>query len=227
MYKFKNVRKDMTVKSQTVFVQGRFMNQATRDLMSHYGFSPVDNINAADCVVWTGGEDIGAAIYNEKEVSCYSNARRDKEDIKAIDQSKDKFKIGICRGAQLLNCIPNGGKLWQDVDGHGGGYHEIYDNINHETYIVNSLHHQMLRINQTTAELVAWTRKATYKKAWQSEWHIPEIAPAGVVEGDDVDPEVVWYPSTKSLLVQYHPEFGHQGTRNYFYTLLDRYYEAA
>ena len=48
-----------------VFVQGRFANHQTRQLFQMYGYQPVDKIDDADIVCWTGGEDINPKIYNE------------------------------------------------------------------------------------------------------------------------------------------------------------------
>lgn len=212
-----------------VFVQGNFMRKPTYNIMEAYGFEPTFDINAADCVVWTGGEDINPAIYGESNVSSYYDSRRDRNDLAAIRLSVDKFKVGICRGAQLLNCIPNDGRLWQDVDNHGGGYHEVLDLINNKTYTVNSVHHQAMRVNEKIGGIVvASCQTSTRKIAEHVEWSKDKsVQNGGVLSYDDIDAEVVWYPHSKSLLFQGHPEFSHRESLEYFYELMDRYYRKA
>lgn len=208
-----------------IFIQGAFANGSTRAMMLNHPsnkFYNVQNIHAADVVVWTGGADISPKIYNSTAIpgTNYSTFR-DADDLAAIGKSEGKVLIGICRGAQLLNCVPNHGTLWQDVNNHAGSNHKIVDYITGKEGICNSLHHQMMRPTHK-ALIVAGnklaTRKDTYEDCWRREnTDYPEH------ERYDIDPEVVWYEDTKSLLFQGHPEFGHNQTTNYFYELIDRY----
>jgi len=205
-----------------VFVQGDFANAATYRLFTTRGYEKATSIEDADIVVWTGGEDINPKLYNEQPAgaSWWSDSR-DSDDISAIERAKGKFLVGICRGAQLLNVIPNGGSLWQDVNNHGGGVHNIHDLITGETIQVNSIHHQQLRLTDK-AELVASTNLSTEKYSYAGTWK------ASVDSSPDPDVEVAWYPHTRSLLFQGHPEFDQNGsTGNYFHRLLERFYHAA
>lgn len=209
-----------------VYVQGAFMRQPTYRIMEAYGFKRTDVLEEADCVVWTGGEDINPALYAEKNVASSFNPIRDRQDLAAIKLSKDKFKVGICRGAQLLNCIPNEGTLWQDVDHHGGCNHEIHDYMTNKNYTVNSVHHQAMRMNEKTGILVSYCQLSTEKISYSDEWHKDnQVKNGGVLEMNDLDAEVVWYPETKSLCVQSHPEFQERNTTQYFYDLMDRFYK--
>lgn len=205
----------------TVFVQGRFANSQTKQLFETYGYKPVDRLQDADIVCWTGGEDINPEIYKEKPAGAvHWDVKRDTQDLAAIYDAKDKFKVGICRGAQLLNCIPNGGTLWQDIDNHWDGSHAIYDNITQETVVVNSLHHQGIRLTDK-AELVAFANLSNEKYCYATTWNRQ-------VDDPDPDVEVAYYPETRSLLIQSHPEFEREGaTGKYFSRLMQRYYDAA
>lgn len=63
----------------------------------------VDNIEDADIVLFTGGEDINPALYGcKKHSSTYFNEKRDEEEIAAFNKVRsDQLCLGICRG---LNC---------------------------------------------------------------------------------------------------------------------------
>jgi hypothetical protein len=184
------------------------------------GYAIAGSIEESDIVVWTGGQDINPKLYGEEASGAHFwSDSRDRDDVDAIYRSEDKFKIGVCRGAQLLNCIPNGGKLWQDVDRHGSS-HTVEDVITGETIRVNSLHHQQLRLTDK-AELVAYCNVSSYKESEKDSWHVG-------LGTKDVDVEVAWYPDTKSLCFQAHPEFAiGESTEQYFFDLIDRYFLAA
>ena len=159
---------------------------------------------------YTGGDDIEPSLYKERDVACRtSNQNRDYLEIELFHKSLHIPKVGICRGAQLLN-VESGGKLWQDVNGHFGN-HEAVDLLSGSPLEVTSTHHQMMRAGEK-AEIIAVADKATLF----------------VHDGDDkppsYDPEVIWYDHTNSLCFQPHPEYGqvsHNHCRNYFYDLLE------
>lgn len=205
----------------SVFVQGSFMNRATKDMfLKHGGFKLAENIKDADFVVWTGGEDINPDMYNEKALPYTSfSTVRDIEDVTAYQEaSKDAFKIGICRGAQLL-CVLNGGKLWQDVDKHANGSHDVKDVKSGDSFKINSLHHQQMRMPDKRGEILAFTRLSSYKDAYQTHW-TEAAAPDPLKE---IDIEAAWFEETFSLCYQAHPEFSHGTTRDYFFHLIDRF----
>lgn len=215
----RETKEEIVVFKGAVFVQGDFANQQTKRIFYNHGYEITNDIDLADIVVWTGGADINPGLYGEKPSGAvgWSNSR-DEADIKAIHKAKDQFKVGICRGAQLLNCIPNGGSLWQDVDEHVGD-HSILDLITKKPYVVNSLHHQQMRPTDK-AEIIAVTKLARVKARQNHSWHVDN-------NEDDPDIEALWYPETKSLCVQWHPEFGGADSTSYFFNLMDRYYNAA
>lgn len=200
-----------------VFIAGTAYRDMTKEVFLGSGLYEISSsLTQSDIVVWTGGADIYPSLYGEKPIpGCYYNPDRDKIELDILDQvlPLNKFLVGICRGAQLLNCKPNGGTLWQDVNGHGSTIHLSVDIPSGKNVKLNSVHHQMMRPSKD-GEIVAFTKRSTKKEAQNELW-----------KGDpEIDPEVIWFPKTKSLCFQGHPEFGHPETTKYFHTLLDRYF---
>lgn len=206
----------------SVYVQGTFMNRPIMKMfIQHGGFTEAKSPSEADFVVWAGGADINPSMYKQKPIpGTYFDTKLDTEDTKVYLEAKDAFKIGICRGAQLLNVL-NGGSMWQDVDGHNdGGTHQIYDVITGELINVNTLHHQAMILPSSHGELVAYTTISKEKDNYLAHW---SKVTDGVVDPAEVDVEVAWFENTKSLCFQGHPEFSHGDTRKYFFELIDRY----
>ena len=161
-----------------------------------------DYMSDAELVVWTGGEDINPAIYGEEVAPrTWFNSRRDGFEIDAFTRAKklDIPMTGICRGAQLLNCLL-GGKLYQDVDGHHMNHivEDIYENYWWST----SIHHQMM-IRSPDSILIAWAQEGQEKLSYANGFYesVKNL----------IDPEVVFYPKQKALLIQGHPELGNSG----------------
>lgn len=182
------------------------------------GFRGAKNIDEADVVCFTGGEDVDPQLYGERALTCtrYNTARDTYEiDVFSNALQLDVPIIGICRGAQFVN-VMNGGKLWQDVDNHAiSGTHDIVDQITGEVVKgMTSTHHQQM-IPDKTGTVLALAGLSTTKISAGKE--INRATPAL----DDV--EVVWYEDTKSLCFQPHPEFGHGPCRDYFLKLVDDY----
>lgn len=63
----------------------------------------VNNIEDADLVLFTGGEDINPELYGcECHESTYFTRRRDKEEVAAFKAMRpDQFALGTCRGLSL------------------------------------------------------------------------------------------------------------------------------
>lgn len=165
-----------------------------------------------DIAAFTGGEDINPALYGEKPIrGVYYSERRDKIEIDAYNQIPSHvLKAGICRGAQLLNVL-SGGKLWQDVNNHGVG-HTATDIRSGLNYYVSSVHHQVMRPGKG-AEIIAVARQATELASEK------ELIKSGV-KPTSIEIEALWYPSTRSLCFQGHPEFGPKTCSDYFVQLL-------
>lgn len=155
---------------------------------------------SADIVVFGGGVDVNPILYNENRHPYTStHSRRDEEDIKLYELclSEGIPMLGICRGAQFLH-VMNGGKLYQDIDGHQGP-HAMWDVINRAPIgRVSSVHHQSVRkVAGDGMEVLADTRIS--KTRWLND--------KDKEEGTGFDIEAFFYPDTCCLGFQGHPEY--------------------
>lgn len=168
-------------------------------VLTKYGFTQVDSMEEADFVVFTGGQDINPAIYGEvpHPHTGYSSTR-DKSEIAAYNKAKELNKafLGICRGAQLLNCLV-GGSLFQHIN--HPSYHEIVTDDG-ERFMSNSIHHQMLRVTEG-AIIKAWAENLSNTHQHMVEGQIVDV------KNVEREPEIVIYPEHRMVLVQGHPEF--------------------
>lgn len=151
--------------------------------------------------IFWGGADVDPSFYNrERSNMCgRSDIEKDTRD-RALMEERIKQGIpiiGICRGAQLLNVV-NGGILVQHIEGHAIGKTHFCTNV--ETgniYEVSSTHHQMMVAHQDGMILCK-----DYKSAKGVHWDkVNESYHYTYVT------EVVYYPKTKSLCIQPHPEW--------------------
>ena len=195
--------------NQSVFVVGRddLVRKMFRDTE---GYSITDSIEDSTLVIFTGGEDVSPNLYGEKRLSLtHSNPTRDNQEIAILNQCVNKNKAGICRGGQFLN-VMSGGKMYQDVDGHTAK-HEAYNDADGSALgLVISTHHQMM-IPSAIGEILVFATESSFR-----------TREAGTFYGSfNDDTEVVWYPKTKSLCFQPHPEYGDQTTRDLFFHYLN------
>lgn len=157
-------------------------------------------------VVFTGGTDVDPALYGEKPHPFTNNPDKERDALEKIIFevcSKEGIPmVGICRGAQFL-CVMNGDSLYQHVSFHGQD-HTLRTKSDLNGFTVSSTHHQLMRPSYHKAQLLAWASQGALSE--------PE-------------PEVVWYPKTKCLCVQYHPEYLslNEPGRVYFRELLKEY----
>lgn len=163
--------------------------------------------------IFTGGEDVDPSYYGEAiggRTGC--NPARDRREAAVFNLAKKRNvpMVGICRGSQFL-CVMNGGRLAQHIAKHAiGGQHTIRT---HDGRLieVTSTHHQMqLPPPDATVIAVAEPRlSGTY------------------LNGDDneIDPrpeheyEAVFYPTTRSLAIQWHPEYMDSGSDGFLYAV--------
>lgn len=105
----------------------------------------VDTIQEADIVLFTGGADVDPSVYNKKALeSTWSSLNRDIYEREMYAAMRpDQLALGICRGLQLF-CALNGGNLVQDTTNHAGPDHSVKILETGETFMVSSLHHQMV-----------------------------------------------------------------------------------
>ena len=158
-------------------------------------------------VVFTGGEDVDPTIYGERRnKKTYSNINRDREEEMYFNVAA-RLKIpmaGICRGAQFI-CAMSGGKLAQHIWNHHQN-HSI--RTLQGTVTVTSTHHQM-QLPPKDAKILAWAEPRLSK-------HYE--GPDGVELFPEVEYEGVYYPSTKALGMQWHPEWMHPDSDGWKFT---------
>lgn len=193
------------------------------------GLKGTNDINKADIVCFTGGADVNPMLYKENNLVLHNqgmshfNPSRDDDDavIHGYAVANESFQVGICRGGQFLN-VMNGGRMWQHVDGHSGGPHTLVDTVTNQQFRVSSTHHQMMR-PADDGVILAVAREARNKYAENDRWYLTEAESSPVEWFDDV--EAVWYPGTRSLCFQPHPEFsGVPECTDYFFDLIERHY---
>jgi putative glutamine amidotransferase len=170
-------------------------------IVNHNNFNLL-KLSKDDVVLFGGGEDISPALYKQK-ASRYSGATevpsfRDTLESHLFEKAvaSEAKMLGICRGAQLV-CALSGGSLYQHVNNHAGRDHNMTTKEG-TVLSVCSAHHQMMNPFGTKHELIAWATEV--------------LSPVHLIEGEKnldvkVEPEVVWFPETKALGIQYHPEF--------------------
>lgn len=156
---------------------------------------------ADDVVLFGGGADISPSIYNHN-VSRYTGAgkalsHRDYHEVKHFKKAVEAGAgiIGICRGAQLA-CAMSGGSLIQHVDNHTTSHQMT--TIDGKTMKVSSVHHQMMNPEKTKHELIGYSTN--------------NLSPVHIIQDDssidvEKEPEVIFFNDTRSLAIQYHPEF--------------------
>lgn len=164
----------------------------------------VTNLKDADLVIFTGGEDVTPALYNEpigKRTLC--NYYRDKYERSFFKQAKSLKKklLGICRGSQFL-CVMSGGKLVQHQL-NKYHYHWMLTTEN-KRVVTSSTHHQAQHpwnLKPDEFRVLAWTINI-------SPFHLngreKEIINGKVEEDKEI--EVAFYPKTQALCIQGHPE---------------------
>lgn len=160
------------------------------------------NLKKGDVVLFGGGEDISPSFYKQKPIKyCHAGETLSTRDMFELSVFKlareaDVPMLGICRGAQLL-CALSGGSLIQHVTHHAGIGHKMTTKDGQQIHVC-SVHHQMMNPFGIKHDLIAWASE--------------NLSTVYLVEGSKqenmkVEPEVVFFPETKALGIQYHPEF--------------------
>lgn len=211
-------------KKYKVFIQGPGWGPYARMFHLRGNYERAESIHQADIVVFTGGPDVDPKYYEEDKLPQTSfNISRDDDDIAAYGEAFGKFKVGICRGAQLLN-VMNGGSMWQHVVGHTAP-HMMHDLTNKSKVWVSSTHHQAMIPHKDRAEIIGVSFVASEKHKQGESYYRPDIKSHMVVDisPSAMDYEVLYYPEDMALCYQPHPElpnFGH--CKNHFFATLSR-----
>lgn len=197
-------KQDLNLTFHSIYEDYPYFSGTMYSLLRSYGLRHVNSPDEADILVFNGGADIATSIYKELPVFRgipSVRSRRDELEIKLFDKFVGKkFLLGICRGAQLLNCL-NGGSLWQHVEQHQTD-HPMVDLRTGEVFHVTSTHHQMMRPTDK-AEIIGVSNVCPYR---MRELVDEVLTPAADIK-DGQDIEVVYYPETQSLCIQGHPEY--------------------
>ena len=185
------------------------------------GWDVVNDIDKADLVQFTGGADVSPHLYGEAvHPSTGADGNRD-------DNEKSMFLIcqdlgipmaGICRGGQFLN-VMSGGSMWQHVNNHAiWGTHEVFDLWTNELYQATSTHHQMMRASHDAVVVAVGQDISTFRTEM-----VGEVPTQHDVSGID-DQEVLWYPKTRCLCFQPHPEYDEgEECRVHYFNYINEY----
>jgi|AntDeeMinimDraft_5_1070356.scaffolds.fasta_scaffold06708_2 putative glutamine amidotransferase len=167
----------------------------------------LNNPQKVDLVYFNGGEDVSPIMYGEKSLPItYNNLKRDILEYRLYNEAI-RLKIpclGLCRGSQFLTSVQSKGKLIQDVENHTIMSFHLIKLLNEDKHIeVTSTHHQMMYPFNTKHQLIAISapRLSSYYLSGENTKEVTEIIKK---EGE---PEIVYYPKTKCLGVQGHPEY--------------------
>jgi len=152
-------------------------------------------LDGIDLIVFCGGSDVSPNFYDSpKSARCgFTDETRDYYETDIFDIGKDIPKVGICRGSQFL-CVASGGTLVQDLHGHNSGAHPIKLDDG-RVIVVNSLHHQMA-LPPNDADVLAWAEPCRSQRYYGG---------SGLLDVEE-EVEAAFYPATRSLGVQWHPE---------------------
>lgn len=164
----------------------------------------VSTIQEAELVMFTGGTDINPSIYGKKAhwKTQTPDLGRDAREMSAFDFCIQNSipMVGICRGAQLL-CALNGGILVQHQVHPNYHWITTYDGLK---FFVTSDHHQRAHpyVPDCTHKLIAWA--FGNHDGGLSYFNDGESTIEKMV-GQEA--EIVYYPKTKCLGIQSHPEW--------------------
>jgi hypothetical protein len=192
-----------------------------RMFQRHGAFNVVTGTEGADLICFLGGADVSPSLYGEvKHPATMVQEAADVRDKYYWDRgiSNGIPMVGICRGGQFLN-VMSGGKMYQHVDKHTQEHFVMYsEGAVVIPYKVTSTHHQMM-LPQGEFELWGRVRRSTFRDRDKALMN-------AVTDKDPPDSEIVFYPKTKCLCFQPHPEYGQMSTHDLFFICLNRFFKA-
>lgn len=199
----------------SVFIVGYFPEYSS--MFINNGWSVKATPEEANFLQFCGGADVHPSLYGEEvHPTTGFSIERDQREVELFNKFVgQKNLLGICRGSQFLT-VMSGGRLWQNVTDHALHYtHKILD-IKTNSYIdVSSTHHQMMRTEgMTNVEHVAI---AMFECRKESDKEVKEE-----LYGEEVN----FFPETKALCFQPHPEFfgKEHPCQKYYFECVQRYF---
>lgn len=194
-------------------------------MMVSNGYTLTDHLPEAEVVVFTGGSDVTPSFYGmDHHPQTFNDERRDLREKEIYEKClPGQLKVGICRGSQFL-CVMNGGALYQDVDNHCRTHDILYTDVSGKDHIVKvtSTHHQMMYPNfygdKSGRDYDIWgfaaeTSFRDFKGTDTRKVTNPEQGP---------DSEIVFWPLTRTLCFQGHPEYGLESCEDLFFKCVNR-----
>jgi GMP synthase-like glutamine amidotransferase len=203
-------------------------------MRSGYDFMTKEKPSDIGMVIFGGGVDVDPSYYGEP-IGNYTqrpNKRRDKYEFEVAKWASQHGipMLGSCRGAQLLT-IFNGGKLIQHVNDHAGGEHGMYIPETDDVIETNSYHHQMMFpwVSNKEFKMLAIAnpkRSQQYLGGHDLEVFREWGYDAHFFRKIFVEPEIIYWPGTKALCIQGHPEWMpiNCDMNQYVNKLIDRYF---
>lgn len=154
-------------------------------------------------LLW-GGTDVGSYYYGQRphRFAQLPDVNRDRFEFRKVrDYIKHKIPvIGVCRGGQLL-CVANEGSLWQHSEKHNSSHSIMCNKLDgsFDKVIENAAagHHQIMNPSGKYIVL-GW---AGFETTVYDEYDTSKLI--------SDTPEVIWWPDTKCLAIQPHPEWMH------------------
>jgi gamma-glutamyl-gamma-aminobutyrate hydrolase PuuD len=194
--------------SKVLILPGDSYSSAVK-MFERHGWDCVSSNEDFDLICFLGGTDVDPAVYGAERhpMTQTPDTLRDKTEVSWFNEyPTSKAKVGICRGGQLLNVL-NGGGMIQHLGETRSGVVKAqkYDDIGSNKYIDVLVDHHQGMINYDT------------------DWCGYQLLRAANHHGDTVVSYACYHPETKSLCFQPHPEWGHKGTEDYFFQLLEEH----
>jgi gamma-glutamyl-gamma-aminobutyrate hydrolase PuuD len=184
------------------------------DYASWFDHQLVRSVAEADLVLFTGGTDVDSALYGEPRhpAAQIPDTERDTREVATFKEAvaTGKHILGICRGAQLC-CALSGGKLVQHQD-HTGA-HRIQPTYPYLTGQDHSFfspadHHQAQfpwGLKEDGFKLLGFTQG---RCSFHLDGHGQEMILKNRL--NNVEVEDAYYPKTKALAIQSHPEWANE-----------------
>lgn len=198
------------------------MSEISDNIMVTHNQLPDTFTDIPSAVVFAGGTDVNPKFYGQIPLATTDKPDKDRDNYEALWFNWCRIRkipmIGICRGAQF-GCIMSGGSLFQHVTGHALARGHDVETSCGKVFNVTSTHHQMMCPDNTEHELLAWSQERL-SRTYEYD------AFGGKLETPAREAEVVFFPVTNFLSVQYHPEFMHHkedGVAYFIDTIKERF----